>query len=164
VVVFVLFLWALSRGALSSRGGEAILHAVNRLVEDRRGDVDLSMLLNSATLALPDCTTDITPCGHAKGCSRGTLFGPFLFSLVLHPLICKIRDSFNLCLHAWYLDDGTIVGDTLVVGKVLELIMEDGPRCGLHLNIDKTELFWPKEDPKSRLEGIVGSMIIHTNP
>ncbi|GJT14694.1 hypothetical protein Tco_0861736, partial [Tanacetum coccineum] len=55
---------------------------------------------------------------------------------------------------AWYLDDGTIVGDTLVVGKVLELITEDGPRYGLHLNVDKTELFWPKEDPRSRLEGI----------
>ncbi|GJX42243.1 hypothetical protein Tco_0257233, partial [Tanacetum coccineum] len=55
---------------------------------------------------------------------------------------------------AWYLDDGTIVGDTLVVGKVLDLITEDGPRCGLHLNVDKTELFWPKEDPRSRLEGV----------
>nr|GEY46489.1 hypothetical protein [Tanacetum cinerariifolium] len=33
----------------------------------------------------------------------------------------------TLSLHAWYLDDGTIVGDTMVVGKVLELIMEDGP-------------------------------------
>ncbi|GJZ19008.1 hypothetical protein Tco_0555598 [Tanacetum coccineum] len=115
-------------------GGEAILHAVNHLVEDRGDDVGLSMLfvdfqnsfnLSSATLALPDCTTESTPCGHAKGCSR-----------------------------AWYLDDGTIVGDTLVVGKVLELITEDGPRYGLHLNIDKTELFWPKEDPRSRLEGI----------
>ncbi|GJV31742.1 hypothetical protein Tco_1392142 [Tanacetum coccineum] len=110
-------------------GGEAILHAVNRLVEDRGDDVGLLMLLvdfqnafnlSSATLALPDCTTENTPSGHAKGCSR-----------------------------AWYLDDGTIVGDTLVVGKVLELITEDGPRCGLHLNVDKIELFWPKEDPRS---------------
>ncbi|GKF49959.1 hypothetical protein Tco_0143210, partial [Tanacetum coccineum] len=55
---------------------------------------------------------------------------------------------------AWYLDDGTIVGDTLVVGKVLELIMEDGSHCGLHLNVDKTEVFWPKEDPRSRLVGV----------
>ncbi|GKF87614.1 hypothetical protein Tco_0258491, partial [Tanacetum coccineum] len=52
------------------------------------------------------------------------------------------------------LDDDTIVGDTLVVGKVLELIMKDGPRCGLHLNVGKTEIFWPKEDPRSRLEGV----------
>ncbi|GKB91100.1 hypothetical protein Tco_0963372 [Tanacetum coccineum] len=84
------------------RGGEAILHAVNRLVEDRRGDVDLSMLLNSATLALPDCTTEITPCGHAKG------------------------DSFNLFLQAWYLDDGTIVGDTFVVGGPVSVDLDFG--------------------------------------
>ncbi|GJX55421.1 putative reverse transcriptase domain-containing protein [Tanacetum coccineum] len=89
-----------------------------------------------------------------QGVQQGDPLGPPLFSLVLHPLICKIRDSFNLCLRAWYLDDGTIVGDTLVVGKVLELITEDGPRCGLHLNVDKTKLFWPKEDPRSRLEGV----------
>ncbi|GJX26859.1 hypothetical protein Tco_0233155 [Tanacetum coccineum] len=35
--------------------------------------------------------------------------------------------------------------------EVLKLIMEDGPGCGLHLNVDKTEVFWPKEDPRSRL-------------
>jgi hypothetical protein len=69
-------------------------------------------------------------------------------------LVCKVRDSFNLSLEAWYLDDGTIIGDTLVVGKVLELIMVDGPRCGLNLNVDKTEVFWPREDPRSRLVGV----------
>nr|GEV26827.1 hypothetical protein [Tanacetum cinerariifolium] len=37
---------------------------------------------------------------------------------------------------------------------VLELIMEDEPRCGLHLNVDKTEVFWPKKDPRSRLAGV----------
>nr|GEV87062.1 hypothetical protein [Tanacetum cinerariifolium] len=65
-----------------------------------------------------------------------------------------IRDSFSLSLYAWYLDDGTIVGDTLVVENVLELIMNDGPECGLHLNVDKTKVFWPKEDPRSRLAGV----------
>nr|GFA16789.1 hypothetical protein [Tanacetum cinerariifolium] len=35
-----------------------------------------------------------------------------------------------------------------------DLIMEDGPRRGLFLNVDKTELFWPSEDPRSRLEGV----------
>ncbi|GJV80376.1 putative reverse transcriptase domain-containing protein [Tanacetum coccineum] len=89
-----------------------------------------------------------------QGVQQGDPLGPLLFSLVLHPLICKIKDSFSPSLHAWYLDDGTIVGDTLVVGNVLEVIMEDGPGCGLHLNVDKTEVFWLKEDPRSRLVGI----------
>ncbi|GJW05117.1 hypothetical protein Tco_1563973 [Tanacetum coccineum] len=57
---------------------------------------------NSVTPTQLDCITVSTPYGHAKGCSR-----------------------------AWYLDDGTIVRDTLVVGEVLELIMEDGPRMDL---------------------------------
>ncbi|GKD13603.1 hypothetical protein Tco_1198010 [Tanacetum coccineum] len=93
-----------------------------------------------------------TPYGHIKVYNKVILLDLF-FALVLHPLICKIKDSFSLSLHAWYLDDGTIIGDTLVVGKVLELIMEDGPRRGLHLNVNKTKVFWPKEDPRSRLVG-----------
>ncbi|GJZ27620.1 putative reverse transcriptase domain-containing protein [Tanacetum coccineum] len=96
-----------------SRGGEAILHAINHLVEDRGGDVGLSMLL------------------------------------------VDFKNAFNLVdQEAWYLDDGTIVRDTLVIGKVLELFIQDGPRCGLHLNVHKTEVFWPKEAPRSRLEGV----------
>nr|GEX39957.1 hypothetical protein [Tanacetum cinerariifolium] len=78
-----------------SGGGEVILHAVNRLIEDRGDDVGISMLL------------------------------------------VDFKNALNLVDRE--LDDGTIIGDTLVVGKVLELIMEDGPRCGLHLNVDKTE-------------------------
>ncbi|GJX77420.1 putative reverse transcriptase domain-containing protein [Tanacetum coccineum] len=161
-----------------------IIHAVNRLVEDRGDDVGLSMLLvdfqnafnpvdqtvmlEEVRLWCPAISRWVEFCYSSparlyyeehflwscQGVQQGNPLGPFLFSLVLHPLICKIRDSFNLCLQAWYLDDGTIVGDTLVVGKVLELITEDGPRCGLHLNVDKTELFLPKEDPRSRLEGV----------
>nr|GEY81061.1 hypothetical protein [Tanacetum cinerariifolium] len=61
-----------------SRGGKAILHAVNRLIEGSGDDVGLSKFL---------------------------------------------------CIQAWYLDDDTIVGDTFAVGK-------------------------PKEDPRSRLEGV----------
>ncbi|GJX23469.1 putative reverse transcriptase domain-containing protein [Tanacetum coccineum] len=167
-----------------SGGGEAILHAVNRLIEDRSDDIGLSMLLvdfknafnlvdreamlQEVRIRCPAISRWVEFCyskparlyygehtlwSH-QGVQQGDPLGPLLFALVLHPLICKIKDSFSLSLHAWYLDDGTIVGDTLVVGKVLELIMEDGPRRGLHLNVDKTEVFWPREDPRSRLVGV----------
>nr|GEZ62535.1 hypothetical protein [Tanacetum cinerariifolium] len=41
----------------------------------------------------------------------------FIIAIGSRAQICKIRDSFSLSLQAWYLDDGTIIGDTLVVGK-----------------------------------------------
>ncbi|GJW64815.1 reverse transcriptase domain-containing protein [Tanacetum coccineum] len=149
-----------------SGGGEAILHAVNRLIEGRRDEVGLLMLLvdlknafnlvdrevmlQEVCLRCPTISRWVEFCysnptrlyygehtlWSCQGVQQGDPLGPLLFYLVLHPLICKIRDSFSLCLQAWYLDDGTIVGDTLVVGKVLELIMEDGPCCGLHLNVE----------------------------
>ncbi|KAK9747869.1 hypothetical protein RND81_02G020200 [Saponaria officinalis] len=37
--------------------------------------------------------------------------------------------------------------------------MADGPGFGLHLNVAKIELFWPTEDPRSRLLGIFPTSI-----
>ncbi|GJZ91856.1 hypothetical protein Tco_0663921, partial [Tanacetum coccineum] len=45
-----------------------------------------------------------------------------LFALVLHLLVHKIRDSYNLLLHACYLDDGTIIRDSKEVARVLDII------------------------------------------
>ncbi|GKC56936.1 putative reverse transcriptase domain-containing protein [Tanacetum coccineum] len=89
-----------------------------------------------------------------QGVQQGDPLGPLLFALVLHPLVCKIRDSFNLSLQAWYLDDGTIIRDTLIAKEVLKVTIEDGPCRGLHLNVDKTKVFWLKEDPRSRFTGV----------
>nr|GEV57034.1 auxilin-like protein [Tanacetum cinerariifolium] len=71
-----------------SGGGEAILHVVNRLIEDRGDDVGLSMLLMDFKYAFNLVDREDDP------------LGPLLFALVLHLLICKIRDSFSLFLQA----------------------------------------------------------------
>ena len=65
-------------------------------------------------------------------------------------MVLKIHQSCKLNLQAWYLDDGIIVEDTLMVTEALHIIKENGPSRGLFLNVDRTELFWLKEDPKSR--------------
>ncbi|GJW64314.1 hypothetical protein Tco_0116198, partial [Tanacetum coccineum] len=94
-----------------SGNGEAILHAVNWLIEDHGDDMGLSMLL------------------------------------------VDFKNGFNLVdRETGYLDDGTIFGDTLVAGKVLELIMVDGPHHGLHLNVEQTDVFWPNKDPRSSVD------------
>ncbi|GJS87973.1 hypothetical protein Tco_0770609 [Tanacetum coccineum] len=59
---------------------------------------------------------------------------PIAVDIVWRRLVSKIKDSFSLSLHAWYLDDGIIIGDTLVVGK-------------------------PNEDPRSRLMGVFPPII-----
>ncbi|GJT31717.1 hypothetical protein Tco_0922136 [Tanacetum coccineum] len=135
-----------------SGGGEAILHAVNRLVEDRGDEVGLSMLLVDFQNAfnLVDrkvMLEEVRLCYPAI--SRWV---EFYYSTLAR--LYYGEHTLWSCQGAWYLDDGTIVGDILVVGKVLELITEDGPHCGLHLNVGKTEIFWPKEDPRSRVEGV----------
>ena len=53
--------------------------------------------------------------GHIMSATRvqqGDPLGPLLFALVLHPLIHQVRDNCKHLLHAWYLDDGTIIGDS----------------------------------------------------
>lgn len=85
---------------------------------------------------------------------QGDPLGPLLFALTLHPLVKNIASRCKLDLHAWYLDDGTIVGDTLEIAKALRIIESEGPSRGLHLNIKKTEVFWTSPDPMSAVEDV----------
>nr|GEY19839.1 hypothetical protein [Tanacetum cinerariifolium] len=99
------YLDGLQFGVGVAGGSEAILYSVNRLIEAFRDYVGLLIWLVDfkKVFNLVD--------------REGDPLGPLVFFLVLHPLICKIRDSFSLSLHAWYLNDGTIVRDTMVVRK-----------------------------------------------
>ena len=85
------------------------------------------------------------------GVQQGDPLGPLLFALVLHPLVEKIQKQFpNLDLNVWYLDDGTIIGKKEDVFGVFELLLKEGPALGLHLNVQKNEIWWPsrsEDDP-----------------
>nr|GEW29921.1 putative reverse transcriptase domain-containing protein [Tanacetum cinerariifolium] len=85
---------------------------------------------------------------------QGDPLRPLLFSLILHPLLHKIKDSCKLLLHAWYLNNGIIIGDSEEVVRVLDIIKVSGPCLGLELNIKKTEIFWPSCNGMKLQEGL----------
>ncbi|XP_026382565.1 uncharacterized protein LOC113277787 [Papaver somniferum] len=120
-------------------GVESILHAVNCLLELKGHSNKMSMLLIDFSNAFN---------------MQGDPLGPLLFALNLHPLVKTIVSRCTLDLHAWYLDDGTIIGDTMEVAKTLSIIEAEGPSRGLHLNVRKIEVFWPSIDPRSTLDGV----------
>ncbi|XP_052627549.1 uncharacterized protein LOC128134140 [Lactuca sativa] len=167
-----------------SGGAEAILHSANRLLNERHDDKSLSMLtidfsnafnlvdrsalLHEVRLRCPSISLWVdflygqaarlclgnTHIRSSTGVQQGDPLGPLLFAIVLHPLLHKIRDNCKLLLHAWYLDDGTLIGDLEEVAKALDTIMVTGPKLGLQLNIKNTELFWPSCDGRKLREGL----------
>ncbi|GKA68761.1 putative reverse transcriptase domain-containing protein, partial [Tanacetum coccineum] len=98
---------------------EAVLHSVNRASKLYIGDTHIWS------------TTRV---------HQGDPLGPLLFAFILHPLLHKIKDSCKLILHASYLDDGTVIGDSEEVAKVLDIINVSCTSLGLELNIKKTEI------------------------
>ena len=78
------------------------------------------------------------------GVQQGDPLGPLLFSLVLNILVSEIvlePGCANLLYHAWYLDDGVVAGSSTEVCRVLAILEERGHSLGLHVNINKCEVF-----------------------
>lgn len=115
--------------------------------------------MSSTTLTQLDFYYNDVVLSSAKGVQQGDPLGPLLCSLTLRPLAIKIATQCTLDFHAWYLDDGTIAGETLEVAKALKIIQQDGPTRGLFLNVTKTEIFWPTTDLRSFEEGVFPSNI-----
>ncbi|GKC73046.1 putative reverse transcriptase domain-containing protein, partial [Tanacetum coccineum] len=167
-----------------SGGAEAILHSVNRVLSEYHNDgslamlivdflnafnlVDRSALLHEVRVKCPLVSLWVdflygqasrlyigdTHIWSATRVQQGDPLRPLLFALILHLLLHKIKDICKLLLHAWYLDDGTVIGDSEEVAKVLDIIKAAGPGLGLELNIKKTKIFWPSCNGMKLREGL----------
>ncbi|GKA76467.1 hypothetical protein Tco_0782928 [Tanacetum coccineum] len=83
-----------------SSGAEAVLHSVNRVVSGYHNNGSLAML-----------TVDFS-----------NVFNLVDRSALLH----KIKDKCKHLLHAWYLDNGTVIRDSEEAARVLDIIMVSG--------------------------------------
>jgi hypothetical protein len=67
----------------------------------------------------------------------------FALAIDIHPLISSIQAKFlnlkHVYVHAWFLDDGTVVGAATEVALVLEAVVSEGPDFGIFLNPSKTK-------------------------
>lgn len=59
------------------------------------------------------------------------------FLLLCYTILFIRSDNCKLFIHAWYLDDQTIIGDWTEMTNALNIVQRDGSRIDLKLNIYK---------------------------
>lgn len=78
----------------------------------------------------------------AVGCQQGDPLGPAIFSLAIHPIISALKSKFNI----WYLDDGSLGGESSCVLNDLSFLIRKFHEIGLDLNMSKCELYVSQEN------------------
>jgi ribosomal protein S13 len=80
-----------------------------------------------------------------QGVKQGCALGSLVFSIALQEFLNVniITEIPNLKLNVWYLDDGTLIGNTDDILKVVKIFQEKGPAHGFLLNSKKTIIFGP---------------------
>ena len=77
----------------------------------------------------------------ASGVQQGDPLGPLYFCCGLQSIIDRIS-ALGPTYQKWSMDDGGIVGPPEMLSKAWNIIKEEGPRLGLHLNPAKCEWSW----------------------
>ena len=85
----------------------------------------------------------------SEGVQQSDPLGPLLFALGLRTLTSKIKERWpGLLLHAWYLDDGILIGKRDALAEVLEFLRgRAATNLNLKVNLPKCEVWWPSGDP-----------------
>ena len=84
------------------------------------------------------------------GFQQGDPLASLLFSLVLQSVVNLISERVpDLSCHAWFLDDGTMVGKVEDLRAAVDILLEEGPALGLTLSSEGTVR--PPASPKSSI-------------
>ena len=108
----------------------------------------INMVYGRATPALILPSPDVADIASLQGAQQGDPAAMLLFSLVIHPLARAVDQATSLDVHRWYADDSTLVGRHEDICTAVEIIKEQGPALGFHINPTKSTLFWPVSNPQ----------------
>ncbi|XP_048488762.1 uncharacterized protein LOC125491265 [Plutella xylostella] len=160
------YLQPLQLGFGSKGGCEAAVHALRTYIEHDGGEVVLKVDIKNAfnsidrgtfLTEIKELTPEIYPylwqCYsspsnliynsnliHSEvGCQQGDPLGPAIFSLAIHKTISSLKSKLNM----WYLDDGTLGGESDTVLDDLRTLTDNMREIGLELNSSKREIFIP---------------------
>jgi hypothetical protein len=115
--------------------------------EVRRHMPDISHWVESiysveAVLNLGDSTISST-----TGVHQGDPLASLLFALALHPEIMAIvRAVPTLKQNSWFIDDGALGGNKYDLQQAIDILCQQGPERGLHLNATKSMVWCPGHD------------------
>ena len=87
-----------------------------------------------------------------EGVQQGDPDGPRLFGDTINSLIQSLQSRFNV----WYLDDGNLADEFLIVLGDLRNVIEEGRKCGLVINPAKSELFFVGTESDESRKRILG--------
>ena len=77
----------------------------------------------------------------SAGVQQGDPLGLLLFSLVLVEFLDNLGPLPDWKLKLWYLDDDSFLGQRALVACLLDALLSKGPSFGLHINLNKCEVF-----------------------
>ena len=166
------------------KGAEIAVHAVRSYLQDPSSQgkvlvkidfknafncIRRDVILNLVKIKLPKIYNYVHQCydhitnlrfgseilDSSEGVQQGDPLGPFLFSLGIQEIVSSMESELNV----WYLDDGTLGGDTNTVFKDLEKIKDATITHGLEINPEKCELFIIGPDPNQNQDVNVTNVI-----
>ena len=86
-----------------------------------------------------------------EGTQQGDCCGPIFFSVTLQQLIRECCPPSAEAWSRWFLDDGTLCGQTRAIEAMFEKLVQESPEFGLKVNLDKCKQWGPTPSQTAKI-------------
>ena len=89
-----------------------------------------------------------------EGSQQGDPLGPLLFCATVMSIVKRVKSQCNI----WYTDDGTLGGEIDTLLTDFEMLMAEGRKLGLVVNIAKCEVITDDEEVLQKIRSVAPSI------